>query len=166
MARHAGRDPVWGDAEQPLVTIARNLATRYVMIFADAAIGLFMLPFNVSHLGKDAYGLWLLTASIATYFSILDLGYGGALVKYVAQYRAWRDRSAINEITSTLFFLFGIVGVASYLVAIGVAANVEHLFALDPSQVSTARTVLLIVAVQVAISFPFSVFGSVINGFQ
>src|SRR5512132_3131401 len=154
MTRHAGRDPVWGDSEQPLMTIARNLATRYVMIFADAAIGLFMLPFNVSHLGTEAYGLWLLTASIATYFSILDLGYGGALVKYVAQYRAWRDRTAINEIASTLFFLFGLVGIASYLVAIGVALNVQHVFALDPAQVATARVVLLIVSVQVAISFP------------
>ena len=158
-------DATWG-ANQPLVTIARNLFTRYLMIIADTAIGLFMLPFNVAHLGAEAYGLWLLTASITTYFSILDLGYGGALVKYVAQYRAWRDARAINEITSTLFAVFAGVGLACYGIAMAIAFNVQHVFALSPDQVPVARAVLLIVSVQFAVSFPFAVFGGVINGFQ
>ena len=158
-------DPIWGDT-RPLAHIARNLGTRYLMIFADTIIGLFMLPFNVIHLGKEAYGLWLLTASVTAYFSILDLGYGGALVKFVAQYRAWRDAKAINQITSTLFFLFAGVGLISYGVAAAVAYNLHHLFAITPDQVPVGRAVLLIVAVQLALSFPFSVYGGVINGFQ
>jgi O-antigen/teichoic acid export membrane protein len=162
----AGRhDALWG-ARQPLATIARNLFTRYMMIVADTLIGLFMLPFNVSHLGKDAYGLWLLTASITAYFSLLDLGYGGALVKFVAQYRAWKDARAINEIASTLFVVFAGIGVLSYGVAMVVAFNIQHVFAISPDQVAVGRTVLLIVSVQFALSFPFSIFGSVINGFQ
>ncbi len=52
------------------------------------AVGLLVLPFNLAHLGKAAYGLWVLTTSITAYFSVLDLGYSGALVKFVAQYRA------------------------------------------------------------------------------
>ena len=158
-------DRTWGE-EQQLVTIARNLVTRYLMIFADTAIGLFMLPFNVSHLGAEAYGLWLLTTSVTAYFSILDLGYGGALVKFVAQYRAWRDARAINEITSTLFFVFAGVGVLAYGVAALVAFGMQHVFAITPAQIETGRAVLLIIAVQVSLSFPFSVFGGVINGFQ
>jgi O-antigen/teichoic acid export membrane protein len=155
----------WGPV-QPLATIARNLVTRYLMVFADTLIGLFMLPFNVAHLGKEAYGLWLLTASITAYFSVLDLGYGGALVKFVAQYRAWRDARAINEITSTFFFIFGAIGLACYGIAALLAFNIQHVFAITPDQVPVGRTVLLIVSVQFALSFPFSVFGSVINGFQ
>ena len=50
-----------------------------------------MLPFNVRHLGPAAYGLWILTASVTVHFSVLDLGYGGAIVKFIAQYRARRD---------------------------------------------------------------------------
>ena len=45
----------------PLVTIARNVATRYLAIIAEMAIGLVMLPFNLRHLGTAAYGLWMLT---------------------------------------------------------------------------------------------------------
>jgi len=61
-------------------TIARNVSTRYLAIGIEAALGLVVLPFNVAHLGKAAYGLWMLTASVTAYFSILDLGYSGAIV--------------------------------------------------------------------------------------
>ena len=64
------------------------MSTRYLAIAVDGVIGLMMMPFNVAHLGQSAYGLWALTTSITMYFSVLDLGYGGALVKFVAQYRA------------------------------------------------------------------------------
>jgi O-antigen/teichoic acid export membrane protein len=82
------------------------VSTRYLAIFIDGLIGLVLLPFNVAHLGQSAYGLWALTASVTAYFGVLDLGYGGALVKFIAQYRAWRDRSALNEILSTMWIVF------------------------------------------------------------
>src|SRR5262249_9162775 len=86
-----GRSP-WGDAdERQLATVARNVTTRYMAIGVDAIIGLMLLPFNVRHLGTSAYGLWMLTASLTTYFSVLDLGFGGSIVKFVAHYRAKRD---------------------------------------------------------------------------
>src|SRR5215210_3379399 len=83
------------------LTVARNVSTRYVAIAAEMAIGILLLPFNVAHLGTAAYGLWMLTTSITTYFSVLDLGYSGALVKFVAEYRARRDPRALNELLST-----------------------------------------------------------------
>ena len=77
------------DSDETL-TVARNVSTRYLAIGIEAALGLVVLPFNIAHLGTSAYGLWMLTASITAYFSVLDMGYSGALVKFVAQYRARR----------------------------------------------------------------------------
>jgi len=72
-------------------TLARNVSTRYMAITVEALLGFVVLPYNVAHLGTSAYGLWMLTGSITAYFSVLDLGYSGALVKFVAQYRARHD---------------------------------------------------------------------------
>ena len=148
------------------LTVARNVSTRYLAIGIEAALGVLILPFNVTHLGKAAYGLWMLTASVTAYFSVLDLGYGGALVKFVAQYRARRDARALNEILSTAFYLFAAFGVLTYAAAIGVALSLARLFHLTPDQVQVGRLVLLIVSVNVAAGTAFSVFGGVINGFQ
>src|SRR5205823_7650085 len=109
-------DAMWAvdDDGSQLATVARNVSTRYLAIIMDALIGLMLLPFNVRHLGPTAYGLWMLTASMTTYFSVLDLGFGGAIVKFVAHYRAKRDGRGLNEISSTLFVIFAITGVVAY----------------------------------------------------
>jgi O-antigen/teichoic acid export membrane protein len=149
-----------------LATIARNLTTRYLAIAIEMFIGLVMLPFNLHHLGKEAYGLWMLTGSVTIHFSILDMGYSGALVKFMAQYRAHRNARALNEIASTLFFVFAAMGVVAYLVAVGLAFNLQHIFRIDAAQAEIGKWILIIIGLNVALNFPFSVFGGVISGFQ
>jgi len=156
----------WALQDDHATQIARNASTRYLAILVEMAVGLLVLPFNVAHLGKAAYGLWILTTSVTAYFSVLDLGYSGAQVRFVAHYRARRDAGALNEILSTMFGVFAGVGVVVYLVAILIAVFLGHLFHLAPDQVATGRTVLLIVSASFAFGMPFSVFGGVINGFQ
>jgi O-antigen/teichoic acid export membrane protein len=162
----AETSPIAAIESDETLTVARNVSTRYLAIGIEAALGLVVLPFNVAHLGTSAYGLWMLTASITAYFSVLDMGYSGALVKFVAQYRAKRDHAALNEILSTTFVIFAAVGVVTYLVAILIAVFLGRLFHLSPDQVHIGRMVLLITSLNVAAGTAFNVFGGVINGFQ
>lgn len=148
------------------VVVARNLSTRYVAIAAEAILGVLILPFNIAHLGTSAYGLWVLAASVTAYFSVLDMGYSGALVKFVAQYRTRRDVRGLNEILSTLFFVFVAAACVMYGAAGILAVFIERVFHLAPEQTHVARVVLLVVTLNVAASTAFSVFGGVINGFQ
>lgn len=142
------------------------MSINYLALGIDVLIGLTMLPFNVSHLGQSTYGLWLLVASITMYFSMLDLGYGVAQVKFAAQYRALRDREGLNQIVSTLFFLFSLIGLVAFLAGSLVALNLQRVFTVTPEQAATGRQVLLIISAYVALGFPASVFGAVVNGFQ
>ena len=163
--RPAAADAVWGE-DHGVVTVARNLGTRYAAICTDAAIGLVLLPFNVHHLGQTAWGLWMLTASVTAYFSILDLGYGGSITRFVAQYRARRDADGLNAILSTMIVLFAAVGVVAYAAFVVVAASIGSIFNLTPDQAATGRSLMLIIGLYVSLGFPFSVFGGVMNGFQ
>ena len=166
MTTSSGHPGAAGDATDETLTVARNVSTRYLAIAVEAMLGLVVLPFNIAHLGQSAYGLWMLTASVTTYFSVLDLGYGGALVKFVAQYRARRDARALNEILSTTFVVFATFGAITYLVAVVIAIYIGKLFQLTPDQIHTGRIVMLIISLNVAVGMAVSVFGGVINGFQ
>jgi O-antigen/teichoic acid export membrane protein len=159
-------DTTWGDDDRQLATVARNVSTRYVAIILDALIGLVLLPFNVHHLGQSAYGLWMLTSSMTTYFSVLDLGFGGSIVKFVAQYRAKHDVNGLNDIASTLFVIFSGMGVVAYAIFVLLAVNITHVFSLSPDQVAVGRWLMLIIGVYVSLGLPFSIFGGIINGFQ
>lgn len=156
----------WGRDDRTVVLVAHNVSTRYLAYIIDAVLGLVMLPFNLAHLGMAAYGLWMLTSSITAYFSMLDLGYGGALVRFVAQYRARRDARSLNEILSTLSLVYTCIGALAYLGVIVVAFNLHLVTRLTAEQVEVGRTLLLIVGANVALRFLFGVFGSVIVGFQ
>jgi O-antigen/teichoic acid export membrane protein len=157
-------NPAAADAEARTVTV--NLSTRYLAIGVEMVVGLLVLPFNIAHLGKAAYGLWVLTTSITAYFSVLDLGYSGAIVKFVAEHRARRETRALNEVLSTTFYLFAGFGTVAYLAAIVIAVFLDRILHLPPDQAYIGRVVLLVTSVNVACGMAFTVFGGVINGFQ
>jgi O-antigen/teichoic acid export membrane protein len=146
--------------------LARNVATRYLALIVEAGLGIVVLPYTVTHLGTAAYGLWMLTTSVTQYFTTLQLGYGGALVKFVAEFRARQDRQALNEVLSTMYWVYTAIGAVAYLLAIIVAWFLPRWFNLGPEEARVGQLVLLISAAQIALFFPFSVFGGVINGFE
>ena len=150
----------------PVKLIFQNVSTNYLVIATELFIGIFMLPFNVAHLGQSAYGLWILVASLTVYFSILDMGYGMALVRFAAKYRAKDDPRALNETASTMFCVFSGIGLVAFLVALVISLNLNRFFPLTEEQVRIGRVVLLSISAYVALGFPFSVFGAIVNGFQ
>ncbi|MFN2531072.1 MAG: oligosaccharide flippase family protein [Pyrinomonadaceae bacterium] len=150
----------------PVKLIFQNVSLNYVVAGTELLLGLFMLPFNVRHLGQSAYGLWVLVASITVYFSLLDMGYGVAQVRFTAKYRAEGNAKGLNEMASTMFCMFTGIGAVTLLGAIAIAFNLDHVFSLTPSQAASGRIVFLFISAYVALGFPISVFGGIVNGFQ
>lgn len=63
----------------------------YVSIIASTLVGLLYTPFLISKLGQNEYGLYSLVSSIIGYLTVLDLGFGNAIIFYTAKYRATND---------------------------------------------------------------------------
>ncbi|HXW08861.1 MAG TPA: oligosaccharide flippase family protein [Vicinamibacterales bacterium] len=147
-------------------TVALNVGGRYLTLTTELLLGMVMLPFNIRFLGAEDYGLWMLAASIVVYFPVLQLGYGGAMDRFVAHYRARKDAAAINEIASTLVLVFLAVGALAFLAVAVIAWHLGALFELEARMARTGGLVLLLVASQYAVGLPFAVFGAIVNGFQ
>ncbi len=156
---------VWEEQEQGQI-VALNVIGRYATLALEMLVGLVMLPFNANHLGASEYGLWMLAASIVAYFPVLDLGLGNAMERAVAHYRAQRDPEAINEVASTLVFVFAATGLVALLVVAGLALNIGRVFDLPAAQANTGRILMMMFGAQLALGLPFTIFGAVVNGFQ
>lgn len=165
MSSHAGAGVQWSEDHQTR-TVALNVGGRYMVTSSELLLGLVMLPFNTRYLGASDYGLWMLAASFIAYFPVLDLGYGGAMERFVAHYRTRRDAAAINEIASTLVFVFAGVGLLALAIIGGIAMQMDAWFDLSPEQARTGAIVMLLVALQFAFGFPFAIYGAIVNGFQ
>jgi O-antigen/teichoic acid export membrane protein len=140
---------------------------RYALLFVNIALGIFLMPFTMRHLGTSQYGLWMLAASMTAYLQLLDLGYGNGLVRQVTQADARGDEDGMNAVLSTFLVVYSGIAVVA-LAAIGVIAFVvlPRFPNLSASDIATARGVLAILGVRAAVAFPMSVFGSVTTARQ
>ena len=66
--------------------IKAGAVLNYVIIGLNALVGLLYTPFMLRCLGQNEYGLYSLVASIIAYLTLLDFGFGPAVVRYTAKY--------------------------------------------------------------------------------
>ena len=55
---------------------------------AANVLGLLYTPYILRMMGQDAYGLYSLVASVVSYLTMLDFGFGNAIVRYTNLYNA------------------------------------------------------------------------------
>jgi O-antigen/teichoic acid export membrane protein len=147
---------------RPIWNLLTGTAIKYLFLFVNIVIGIFLMPFTMHHLGKAEYGLWMLVTSMTAYFQLLDLGYGNGLVRQITHADARGDDEEVNTILSTFVGVYSAIGmIALLLVVVLVTFVVPRFPNLSPSQVVTAQWLLGILGFRAAIGFPMAVFGAV-----
>lgn len=123
--------------------LALNIASTYAARFANIIAIFLLFAWVEGAVGSDAYGVYLLTASIAALLS-MDLGLAGATTRYVAIAAEAGHSLEIRRITgaSSLFFL--LVGLLALAATVGVVALGWAGFDIpvDLRQAAVATTVL------------------------
>lgn len=111
------------------------------------AIGIVSVPLYVHFLGVAHYGLMVLLNSILAPVSLLDLGFGKATIKYVAESVGRKNpEEAGTYIRTTLLFNIG-VGVIGMLVIAALAGLLtQRVFRIDSADLELARLAIYWVA--------------------
>jgi O-antigen/teichoic acid export membrane protein len=142
-------------------------ATRYLVLVLNIGFGAALMPFTVRHLGQTEYGLWMLVASLTTYFQLLDLGYGNGVVRHLVDADRRGDIADVNRVASTFVCVYSVIAlIASGAIAVMIAFVVPRFPHLSPEQVRVAQLLLAILGARIAIGFPLTVFGAVTNARQ
>jgi len=146
--------------------LVKNTIANYLIRFWTWGVTFFLFPFIVHHLGASASSVWLLVSSLTGYFSLLDLGIGDSLVKYVAQYKAQKDEHKLNQLITTTFFIYLAMGL---LAATGLF-TLGHFFItsfnIPVGLVQKARIITYVAAATMLLGFPTSIFSGVLSGLQ
>jgi len=141
---------------------------NYVIIGLNTLLGLLYTPYMLHMLGQNEYGLYSLVASIIAYLTILDFGFGNAIVRYTAKFRAEGKQREQWEMFGMFLIVYTLIGFAAFLIGLGLYFNVEALFerTMSAEEVAQARTMIMLLIVNLAITFPFSMFGSIITAYE
>jgi O-antigen/teichoic acid export membrane protein len=140
----------------------------YVSIGLSNVMGLLFTPFLLRMLGQSEYGLYSLVASVVAYLTIMDFGFGNAIVRYTAKYKALGKTEEQYSLFGMFFLLYCGIGVLALLTGIGLYLNVDNLFnkSMSPMELDKARIMMLLLVFNLAFTFPLSVFGSIINAYE
>lgn len=140
----------------------------YVNILAGVIVGLGYTPIMIRLLGQSEYGLYSLIGSLVAYLSVLDMGLGNTIVRYVSRNRAIGDKNFESEINGLFLAIYSIIGLITLFVGSILYFNVDNMFGatLSADQIERAKIMMILLIFNIAISFPLSVFASLMQAYE
>ncbi len=140
----------------------------YATILLNILIGVLFTPFMLRSLGQSEYGLYSLAASLIAYLTLLDLGFGNAIVRYTAKFRAEGKQQELFEMLGMFQRLYMLIGVATLLIGAVLIFNVDALFGqtMAGEELKRMRIIIMLMSLNLAFTFPLSIFGSIITAYE
>lgn len=140
----------------------------YISIVLSTLIQLLYTPLLIRMLGKSEYGLYSLVASIIGYLTVLDLGFGNAIVVYTAKYRAQKKFDEEKKLHGMFFVIFCIIGLVTTLLGLIIYFLVPTIFGntMAVIELNKMKIMMLILTFNLVITFPFSIYSSIINAYE
>jgi len=146
----------------------RGAFLSYVSITINTLIQLLYTPFLISKLGQGEYGLYSLINSVIGYLTVLDLGFGNAIIVYTSKYRAQGKYDEEKRLHGMFRIVFRVIGVIAGLIGIILFLNVNNLFgaSMTALEIKEAKIMMLILAFNLMITFNFSIYSSIISAYE
>lgn len=141
---------------------------NYAIIGLNAIVGLVYTPYMLHKLGQSEYGLFSLVSSVISYLTLMDFGFGNAIVRYTAKYRAEGKTAEQYYLFGMLFVFYTIISVLVFAGGIFLSVNAENMFGetMNPFEIEKAKTMLIILSFNMMITFIFQIFGAIITAYE
>jgi O-antigen/teichoic acid export membrane protein len=146
--------------------VLKNAVSSWAGLSVNVAVGFFLSPFILHHLGDEAFGLWVLIFSLTGYYGLFDFGVRSSLVRYVSKFQATGDRDQLARLVNTTLFSYTCLGVALMVPTVLGSFYVDRLFHIPPAFLKDARILFFMVGTSLAFGFPLGVSGGILEGLQ
>lgn len=136
----------------------------YINIVAKNLIFILYTPFLLNFIGQSEYGLYQMTNSVIMSLSLISMGFSGAYVRFYMRFKSQKDEDGIKRLNGMYLSLFVGMAVIAFVLGSFLAINSGNLFerTFTTSEIQTTKILMFILTINVALSFPSSVFDSYI----
>lgn len=153
-----------GKMQKNVSQLKAGVILSYINLGIGSIIPMVYTPIMLRMLGQAEYGLYSLSTSIIGYLSLLNFGLGSTIVRYVTKYRVEKNKRKEEEIIGLFLLLYLVLAVLVIFGGVILSLCAQDFFGkgLTVSEIEKLKILILIMAANTAISFPISVFSSVI----
>lgn len=123
-------------------------------------VSLIYTPIMLRLLGQSEYGLYQLVYSVVSYLSLLSLGFGSSYLRFYSRYKAQKDEDGVARLNGMFMVIFCSISVICVLCGVVMLGNIRSIFGsgLTESEYGTAKVLMGLLVINLAMTFPNSVF--------
>jgi len=134
----------------------------YIAMGIGYLVSIIYTPIMLRLLGQSEYGLYNLVASVVAYLGVLNFGFGSAYMRYYSKYKISDDNEKIAKLNGMFFIVFAVIGLIAVVAGTILVINSDLVFGskLSLVELATAKKLMIVLVINLAISFFNTVFRS------
>lgn len=127
----------------------------YVNLILGNLIPVFYTPIMLSLLGQSEYGLYKLASNVTSYLSLISLGLGSAITRYLIKAREEDGKEAEEKILGLFTHIFQIISLLAFVVGVIVTLSLGIWYSdsLTDSELFKMKILVFILVCNMALSF-------------
>ena len=140
----------------------------YAIIVVNMLVGILYTPILTAKLGQSEYGLYSLVTSVISYLTILDFGFGNAIIIYTTRYKVSNQKEKEEKLHGMFLIIYTVIGALAGIIGAILWLNVDKLFgnSMNYEELQKAKVLMGILTLNLIITFPLSIFSSIITAYE
>ncbi len=145
-----------------------GIILSYISELIKILTTLLYTPVMLRLLGQNEYGLYQLVNSVVSYLGLLSLGFTASYVRYYSGFKVNGKREDIFRLNGMFMIVFLIIAVVALICGGVMVSNIKVIFStgLSEEEYGIARVLMIMMVINLAITFPNSVFICIISAHE
>lgn len=131
-------------------------------------IPIFYTPVMLTLLGQSEYGLYKLASSVTSYLSLISMGLGSAITRYLIKSREEEGKDAEERMFGLFDVIFNVIAVAALVIGtlLTIGLPLWYSKSLTDAQLIRMQLLVFMMVINMALSFSQSPYLSVVNAHE
>lgn len=145
-----------------------GIILSYVNMLLGNLIPIFYTPVMLRILGQDEYGLYKLASSVTSYLSLISLGIGSAITRYLIKTETEEGKEAEEKMLGLFMVIFQIIAVAAVAVGTALTLLVPVIYgkSLGGEELVRMQILVFIMVCNMALGFSQTPYLSAVNAHE
>ena len=145
-----------------------GIILSYVNMLLGNLIPIFYTPVMLRILGQDEYGLYKLASSVTSYLSLISLGIGSAITRYLIKTETEEGKEAEEKMLGLFMVIFQIIAVATVAVGTVITLLVPLIYgkSLGGEELVRMQILVFIMVCNMALGFSQTPYLSAVNAHE
>lgn len=131
-------------------------------------VGLAYTPVMIHLLGQSEYGLYNTVSSTISMLSVLSLGFNASYIKFYSRYKRDENHDAIYRLNGFFLVIYSLMAIIALLCGLFLTNHLTLVFdeGLTSEEYEIAKVLMGLLTFNLALTFPMSVFSSIISAHE